>query len=256
MNEAAQRIALEFPHTVEAVESLLTAYDGNEGLLRAALLADACGIGFPSPDTIKRMNNGQRDEIDITKHPFFRPFEPTWNYYRCLDCGRTVTTIATARGDYPTQLKCTALPGSPSTSAKPKCDGVLMMNKEYKKKDWPLRARHAPDAEWYKPTNDEMRRMKRQAPKLWEYVRKGGLILRSVVGDYPWTEPGPVASHTPIEPPPVKPGTPTCPDCGNVLVAGVCAIHGDPTIPLDELDDDEEAILADLNEHLGKDTKP
>lgn len=177
----------------------------------------------------------------IVSHPFYRPFEPVWHYYTCDKCHRVLVSVATARGDYPGKIKCTALPGSPVIQHAP-CEGVLHRNDERKKADWPLRARHVPDFEWYRPQKDELPKMKRKAFKLWQYMKAGGLVMRSPQGEFPWPEPGSSVPHMPIAAEPLPPGTPVCPDCGNALVDGECAIHGNPNDVIED-DDDPHGVL-------------
>lgn len=94
-------------------------------------------------------------------------------------------------------------------------------------RDWPVFTRHEPDVEWFKPGNDELKKIKRAAPKLWEYIQQGGLIMRSPKGHFPWPLAGPRVPHEPIALPPVE--GPACPSCGNALDENNrCAIHGDP----------------------------
>ena len=160
---------------------------------------------------------------------FFTPpdFSPVWHYFRCTKCRRVIVTVQTVRGDYPPQFKCSSLPGAKLVNGK-QCDGMLVMNDERKLRDWPVYARHAPDAEWYRPMNDEMRKIKRAAPRLWSYIQQGGLIARAPKGSFPWPIEGPQVPHEPIVPDAPPPGTPTCPDCNTPLVNGACPVHGDP----------------------------
>jgi hypothetical protein len=154
-------------------------------------------------------------------------FEPIWHYFRCDKCRRVLVTVQTVRGDHPPQFRCPTLPGSRPVNGKP-CEGHLVMNDERKMRDWPVFARHVPDAEWYKPANDELRKIKRAAPKLWAYIMGGGLIARAPKGAFPWPLAGPQVPHEPIQPDPLPPGTPACPDCGAPLLEGLCRIHGNP----------------------------
>lgn len=170
----------------------------------------------------------------VIHHPFFgtTAFETVWRYFRCDRCRRTLVTVQTSRGDHPPQFKCTSMPGSKLVDGKP-CEGNLMMNDERRMRDWPVYVRHQADGEWYHPTNDELIKMKRAAPRLWQYCKAGGMILRAPRGAFPWPIAGPQVPHEPVAQP-LAPGTAACPDCGNPLDAhNRCAIHGDPNDPGD-----------------------
>src|SRR5687768_14278340 len=85
------------------------------------------------------------------------------------------------RGSWPGAMECKNIVGS----VNPRCPGTLRLMPETDPKDFPMRARHNPDAEWYRPTSEyEMQRMSKVAPRLYEYVIGGGLILRPPSGEY------------------------------------------------------------------------
>lgn len=108
-------------------------------------------------------------------------FSPRWLYHRCTHCQRVVTSVVTERGDWMRQMPCQQILGTPL----PACVGILVQGTEQRPADFPLRAQHDPDFEWYRPTSVyTMQRMKAQAPKLYEYVIRGGLVLRPASGRY------------------------------------------------------------------------
>jgi hypothetical protein len=115
-----------------------------------------------------------------------------------------------------------------------------MVNDERRMRDWPVFARRAPDAEWYKPINDELRKIKRAAPRLWSFIMQGGLIARAPKGTHVWPLEGPKSTEQPLVLPTPPAGTPVCPDCGNLLEHGRCNIHGDPN---DDSQNDPANIL-------------
>lgn len=113
-------------------------------------------------------------------------FTPRWLYYKCRTCTRIFVVVVVDRGDWPRAMVCTNITGGVAG-----CIGALELGEEGSRtRDWPFRARHAPDAEFYRPKGAyELGRMRKIAPALFAYVEKGGLILRTPSKTYTFPHP-------------------------------------------------------------------
>lgn len=94
-------------------------------------------------------------------------FKPRFNYYRCDTCRGVYTTVDVHRGTTPMLLNCRL-----------GCGGVMQSAFYPHPEDWPVTVSRIADAEWYKPTLTEQKKMRRKARGLYDHVRLGGLILR------------------------------------------------------------------------------
>lgn len=166
----------------------------------------------------------------MTTHEFYgdSTFQPRWIYHQCSHCRRVVTSVCTMRGDYSPQLKCITLPGHPANG----CAGTLTVGTEQRMRDWPMRARHNADFEWYRPTDEgELRRIAKHAPRLHEYLTKGGLMMRAPTRVWKWEfgESRNTESRMMQDVPPIDTNVKRCPFDGNVLNDDdECPIHGNP----------------------------
>lgn len=168
---------------------------------------------------------------DSKHHEFYSTeFSPRWIYHLCSHCRRAVTSVIVMRGTHSNSLRCTSLPGHPANG----CAGMLVEGTERKMVDWPMRARHDADFEWYRPEDEkELRQIKRHAPKLYEYLIAGGLMMRAASPVWKWTfgESKNTESRMMHDVPPMDENVKRCPFDGNPLNdSGECPIHGDPYI--------------------------
>ena len=95
------------------------------------------------------------------------------NGYACDACGQLTIIRHVDEGVTPMFLACRA-EGLDPREATCKGQAVSLM---YPPGDPPS----PPTWEWYKPSPEALKRMKRKDPAMYEHIRKGGLELRKIV---------------------------------------------------------------------------
>ena len=113
-----------------------------------------------------------------------------WNFYRCSVCHAFYVTFDADQGGTPFKISCMDRPlvidGKPVRRGQ--CKGVMQSAFYPKPENWPDIAPREAEGEWYAPPRSERIRLKKKNPRLLEYVKSGGLLLRPATMLYKFPE--------------------------------------------------------------------
>lgn len=93
------------------------------------------------------------------------------NVYTCTSCGRHLVTVDRDRGTTPMFIGC----GDHAHG----CRKGMMGSAMYPRSPRPAWL-GAPTHEWYRPRGAELERIQKREPRVWDHVRRGGLLLRRI----------------------------------------------------------------------------
>lgn len=99
---------------------------------------------------------------------------PVWNFYRCNECGAFLVTVDVDKGAVPEFLSCTGR----GVSRIPNCKGRLCSAGYPEYANWPEQVPRVPNVEWFRPGEYQSRQIKKKAPKLYQHIINGGLVMR------------------------------------------------------------------------------
>lgn len=104
-----------------------------------------------------------------TKSEFFRPFVPQWTYYRCPACKAAFVVVQIDRGQPFRMLNC-------DTAG---CPAKMQFSGFHRPDQWPEDVKRAADGVFYRPTREQVKRIKAKYPVMYNHVKNGGVILRA-----------------------------------------------------------------------------